>query len=316
MLGGGIGCSRLAVPLARLLGPGELTLIINTGDDHWRYGLRICPDLDTNLYALAGLQDRERGWGLAGDTFRTMEQLRALGDDAWFSLGDLDLATHMLRTSTLGSGESLAASTRRLTDRLGVATTILPMTEGEVTTVVRTPSGEHAFEEWFVRREARDPVEGVRYEGIDAARACPGAIEAIEEAELVILGPSNPVSSLGPILELAGVRDALVERKRQGKPATAVSAVVNGVPITDEGEARRARCREAFLAARGVEHRPSAVAGMFADVVGSFVLDENDEDEGATIGALDLRVLTTDTVVRDAGAGDSLAAVVLGSVRS
>ncbi len=290
--------------------------MVNTGDDHWRYGLRVCPDLDTNLYALSGLQDRVRGWGIEGDSFRTMEQLRALGDEAWFGLGDLDLATHLLRTSMLGAGESLAGLTRRLTERLEVATTLLPMTEAEVATTVTTPSGEYLFEEYFVKREARDRVEKVSYEGIEVARPCPGVVEAIAGAELVVLGPSNPVSSLGPILALAGVRAALLERRRRGMPTTSVSAVVNGVPITVEGEARRARCREAFLAAGGIEHRPAAVAGLFAELVDTFVLDEADGTEAGAIDALGLRVRTARTLVRDPATGDALAAIVLGLLRS
>ena len=162
MLGGGVGCSRLARPLARAVGEGQLTLVVNTGDDHWRYGLRICPDLDTNLYALAGLQDTQRGWGLAGDTFRAMDQLRRLNDDPWFNLGDLDLATHLRRTALLANGASLTQVTAQLAAALRVDSVLLPMSELEVSTHMVTPVGEIHFEEYFVRREAQDPVENGR----------------------------------------------------------------------------------------------------------------------------------------------------------
>jgi LPPG:FO 2-phospho-L-lactate transferase len=204
MVGGGIGASRLAVPLARRLGPGSLTLVVNTADDLWRYGLRICPDLDTNLYALAGWRDAERGWGLVGDTFRVMDRCRELGDDAWFNLGDLDLATHLLRTGWLGEGIPLHEVTRRLVDRAGVGVTILPMTNDEVATTVHTPNGPLRFQEFFVRERARPEVVAVDWDGIDRARPAPGVLEAVAGADLVVLGPSNPVASVLPALSLAG----------------------------------------------------------------------------------------------------------------
>ncbi|MCP3989741.1 MAG: 2-phospho-L-lactate transferase, partial [Actinomycetia bacterium] len=236
MLGGGVGCSRLAVPLAAGVDPGHLTLVVNTADDLWRYGLRICPDLDTNLYALAGMRDQDRGWGLAGDSFNTMGQLRRMGHDAWFNLGDLDLATHLLRTKLLAEGLSLSSLTARLAEGLGVCTRLLPMTDSEVSTLVTRSDGTYSFEEWFVKLKAAGPVEGVSYDGIEGATAAPGVLEAINDADLVVLGPSNPVSSVEPILSLPGVRDCLADRRSS---VVAVTPIVDAVPIVDSGEAQR-----------------------------------------------------------------------------
>lgn len=329
LLGGGVGCSRLAVPLARALAPGGLTVVVNTADDLWRYGLRICPDLDTNLYALAGWSDHERGWGLAADTFVAMEHLRRYGQDPWFGLGDRDLATHLLRTSWMAEGRPLSWVTAALAERAGVATRLVPMCDQEVATMVTTAEGELGFQEFFVRRGARDPVVAVRYEGIEGASPAPGVLEALAAAELVVLGPSSPVASIDPILAVAGMREALA-----AAPVVAVTPVVRGVDITEVGEAHRARSRAGLLAAQGTEHTATAVARRYAEVVDTFVLDEADAGEAEAIGAAGMAVVVTSTLIAgpDAGAaagaggggrgggtaaggtaaGDRLARVVLG----
>jgi LPPG:FO 2-phospho-L-lactate transferase len=311
LLGGGVGCSRLAVPLAEALGAGELTLVVNTGDDLWRHGLRICPDLDTNLYALSGLRDRERGWGVAGDTFRTMEQLHRLGEEVWFNLGDLDLATHLLRTGMLREGATLTEVTARLVAALALAVTLLPATDDEVATRVVTPSGERSFQEYFVQHRAQDDVAEVRYRGAGDARPAPGVLSAIEEADLVVLGPSNPVSSLGPILAVPGIREALEGRRRAGGATVAVTPVVSGVPIVAEGEAHRARCRAAMMASRGVEHSAAGVGAMLAGLAEVFVLDRADRDEATELAAMGYAVVEADTIVAGAARGAALAELVL-----
>lgn len=312
LLGGGVGCSRLAVPLTGALDAHALSLVVNTGDDLWRYGLRICPDLDTNLYALSGLRDAERGWGVAGDSFRTMEQLRVLGDDAWFNLGDLDLATHLLRTGMLRGGYQLSEVMAHLAATLGLGVELLPCTDDEVRTRVHTPGGEFSFQEYFVQRGATDPVSKVHYLGAESAEPAPGVLGAIEDAELVVLGPSNTVTSLGPILAVPGVRQVLRSRRSAGRPTVAVTPVVDGVPIVAPGDAHRARCRSAMLASLGLEHRAAAVGELLADVAATFVLDRTDHDEAPALRALGFDVIETDTIITDEARGAALVEVVLG----
>lgn len=295
MLGGGIGCSRLAVPLAEM---AELTLVVNTADDLQRYGLYICPDVDTNLYALGGLRDRTRGWGVVGDTFHTMERLRELGHDPWFNLGDLDLATHFARTELLAAGHSLTEVTDELRRSLGVASRILPMSDDEVATVVTTADGGHRFQEWFVRMGAPGPVEAVVYAGVETAVATPEVLAAISDADVVVIGPSSPVASIEPILALPEVRDRLIARR---STVVAVTPIVARIPIVDAGEAHRARSRRHLMQARGLAHRSAAVAELYADIAGWFVLDSADEAEAPAIRANDQRVVIADTLIASDG---------------
>jgi LPPG:FO 2-phospho-L-lactate transferase len=311
MLGGGVGCSRLAVPLAAQLGSGDLTLVINTADDLWRYGLRICPDIDTNLYALAGLQDRVSGWGLAGDTFRAMDRLRELGEDPWFNLGDRDLATHILRTGLLDEELSLTEVIAEMTRRLAIDTRVLPMTDSEVGTVLTTASGTYPFQEWFVKLRATGPVERVRYEGIERAEATSEVIRAIVDADLVVIGPSNPVVSIEPILAIPGIRDLLIARRSS---VVAVTPIISAVPIVNDGEAHRARARKEQMQTRGLVHEASAVACLYRQLAGTFVLDRGDEAQRSSIEANDQHVELADTIISDEESGRRLAAALL-SVR-
>lgn len=307
MLAGGIGTSRLAVPLSAALGPDRLTLVVNTADDAWIHGLRVCPDLDTNLYALAGLRDARRGWGIEGDTFRAMDRLRELGGDPWFALGDLDLATHLRRSDMLAGGATLSEVTAELSARLRVAARLLPMTDDEVATLVHTDQGVLGFQEWFVRRRAEDDVRDVTWHGIEKARPAPGVLDAIDAADLVVIAPSSPVASIEAILALPGVRGAVADRG-----CVAVTPVVTGVPITDEGEARRARSRAALMRARGRVHSATAVASCYRDLVRCFVLDEHDSAEAGAIEALGISVVVAPTLVTSAEAGSRLAATIVG----
>ncbi|HEV8623473.1 MAG TPA: 2-phospho-L-lactate transferase [Acidimicrobiia bacterium] len=296
-LGGGIGASRLWRAIAGAVPAEDLTCVVNTAEDLWDHGLRVCPDLDTVLYALSGRQDVERGWGVAGESFRCMDQLRSLGEDIWFNLGDVDLATHLFRTGRLRMGTSLSAVTGELATALGVRARVMPMTDADVRTVVVTAAGERLpYQEFLVRRGARDAVASFRYEGIEGARPAPGVLEAIAEADLVVIGPSNPVASIGPILEVAGVREALVATRA---PVVAVTPVVTGVPVTDPGEAGRARSRAALLRAIGREHRAASVAELYRAVADAFVVDEADADEVDPIAAMGLAVLVAPTLAAD-----------------
>jgi LPPG:FO 2-phospho-L-lactate transferase len=272
-LGGGIGAARLWRALLGRVDGSELTIVVNNGDDTWMHGLRICPDLDTVLYALTDRQDTERGWGLRGETWRCMEALRSLGADPWFNLGDTDLATHLYRTGGLRAGRTLSQVTAELAAATGLRARLLPMTDDEVETWVRVAEGTVHYQEFYVRGRAEEVVLDVEYRGIGRARPAPGVLEVIAAADRIILGPSNPVASLGTILAVPGIRDAI---KASSAPVIAVTPIVNAVELTDPGEARRAASRAALLAARGLPHTPVAAAELVADIADAFVLDHND----------------------------------------
>lgn len=310
-LGGGIGASRFWRALLGRVDEREFTLVVNTGDDFWIHGLRVCPDLDTIAYSLSGRQDTERGWGVRGETWRTMDALRGLGEAPWFNLGDVDLATHLFRTGRLREGRPLSEVTRALATAMGVGPTLLPMTDDEVETHVLTRGGSLVhYQDFFVRRAAADDIRQVVYRGADSARPAPGVLAAIAGADLVILAPSNPLASIGPILAVPGIRDALVACPA---PVVAISPVVSGVEITDPGEARRADSRAALLRSAGLSHTASAAAALLRGVADVFVLDKMDEMERDTIAAGDLLVLLADTLVgRDGHArgDDGVAQVV------
>lgn len=312
LLGGGVGASRLARRLADELGPDELTLVVNTADDMWHYGLRVCPDVDTHLYALARLQHPERGWGIRGDTFRCMSQVRHLGGEAWFQLGDVDLATHLLRTEWLRAGVRLAEVTARLGKALGVAQRVVPMTESEVETYVLTEKGWLHYQEFLVKHRAELRVREVAYRGLEAARPTEGVVDLIRNADLVVLGPSNPVASILPIIALPGVRDAL-----GFTPATvvAVTPVVTEVPIRSEGEERRARSRAALLAALGLPHDSPAIASLYRDFADVFVVDRADAARASEVEDMGLAVQVASTLVHQDPQASELVDLLLGWAR-
>lgn len=293
-LGGGIGAARLWCAMAAVLPPENLTLVVNTADDLWHHGLRVCPDLDTTLYALSGRQDTARGWGVRGETWTVMEALRALGEDVWFNLGDRDLGTHLLRTGLLHDGHGLAAVTSVLSAGMGVSVRVLPMTEAEVATRVTTADGDLHYEEFLVRYGAAPPVLGVRHEGLAEAVPTSGVLEAIHDADIVVIGPSNPRASVDPILGLAGMRDTLCGSRAD---IVAVTPVVSRVPVAGTGEERRARARSALLAADNVPATATAVAARYRDLGARFVLDAADADERAAIRATGMPVAVTGTLL-------------------
>lgn len=285
-LAGGVGAARFLDGLARVVAPNRLFIIGNTGDDAEIHGLHVSPDLDTVTYTLAGLADRRRGWGLRGDSFRCLEALARLGAPAWFQLGDRDLATHLFRTERLRSGETLAEVTAAIAAALGVRAAIVPMTNERVRTMVCTPRGELEFQRYFVERGARDRVAGLRFEGAADARPAPGVLEAIEAAEAIVICPSNPFISIGPILAVPGVREALARRRDS---TVAISPIVGGRAL--KGPAARMM--------RGMGMRPAAaeVARLYGDIAGVFVLDECDRREAARVAALGVRPVVTGTVM-------------------
>jgi len=301
-LAGGVGGAKLAHGLYLTLArePERLTVVVNTGDDFDLYGLRISPDADTVLYTLADIANPETGWGIAGDSFVALEMLRRYGDDAWFRIGDRDLATHLRRTELLRAGRRPTEVLAALAETLGVRARLLPMADEPVATIVATADGELAFQDYFVRRGHRDPVSGVRFAGIAEARPTAEALAALTAAETVIFCPSNPIVSIGPILAVPGMR-ALV-RDAPG-PRVAVSPIVGGRAL--KGPA------DAMLAALGHESSAYAVAALYRDLLDGMVIDREDAAQAARIEALGMRVLVTDTIMRSEEERSRLAADVL-----
>lgn len=290
-IAGGVGGAKMAQGLALALsddpaGDG-LTVIVNTADDMEHLGLHISPDVDTVLYTLGGIANPETGWGIAGDTTATLDQLRAYGHDAWFWLGDRDFATHIYRTTRLAAGATLTEVTGEQARALGIAATILPMTDDPVRTIVGTPAGELTFQDYFVRRRQRDDVTGIRFDGAEAARLPETVREAIATADLIVVCPSNPIVSVGPILAVPGMREALLTA---AAPVVAVSPIVGGRAL--KGPADR------MLTTLGHESSALGVARLYAGLVDGFVIDTADAGLAAAIESeTGMATLTTGTVM-------------------
>lgn len=279
-LSGGVGGARFLDGLQRALPAGALTAVVNTGDDFEHLGLSICPDLDTVMYTLAALGDEARGWGLAGETFAAMEMVRRLGGPDWFSLGDRDLATHLLRTEALRGGERLTAVTARLCAALGVEPRVLPMADGPCRTFIDTADGESLpFQEWFVGRRAQPAVRAVRWQG--RPPPAPEVLAAIDACELVLIGPSNPYVSIDPILMLDGVRAALAR-----KPVVAVSPIVGGRAVKGPLAAM-------IPALAGTPPTAGAIARHYGALLRGLVVERGDAGEVAGVA-----VRETDTIMR------------------
>ena len=301
VLSGGVGGAKLAAGLDAVLPSENLTVVVNTADDFDLWGLRICPDLDTVMYTLAGIANPETGWGITGESFAALDMLARYGEDTWFKLGDRDLATHILRTARLRAGEPLTGITTDLSDALGVRSVILPMCDEPVATVLETPEGPLQFQEYFVRRRQRDEVLATEVRGIEEAKPTDAVLQALAAADLVVFCPSNPVVSIGPILTVPGMSEALAAARA---PRIAVSPIVGGRAL--KGPADR------MLASLGHEVSAAGVARMYEGLVEGMVIDRVDEGERSEIEALDMRVLATDAIMRDAPDRTRLAREVLG----
>jgi LPPG:FO 2-phospho-L-lactate transferase len=294
-LAGGVGASKLLEGLARALSPEELNIVVNTGDDIEMFGLYIAPDLDIVTYTLAGLVNPVTGWGLNSDTFYCLDSLLHFYDEQrWFNLGDRDLATHIYRTHQLRQGRPLSEITERIRKTLGVESCILPMTDTHTPTTIITDAGALHFQEYLVKHRAQPLVQGIRFENIEAARPAPGVLAAIAEAKAVILCPSNPLISIGPILAVPGVRDAL--KQTQAK-VIAISPVVGGASL--KGPTDR------MLAQSGLNVSATQVAQLYADLLDAFIIDNRDAAAKAEIERLGLQVFVTNTVM--SGAAEKLA---------
>jgi LPPG:FO 2-phospho-L-lactate transferase len=288
VLAGGVGGAKMAQGLQAAVPPGDLTVIVNTADDFELYGLRICPDLDTVMYTLAGIADPVQGWGVAGDTHHTLDAIARYGRQPWFLLGDQDFATHVLRTERLHAGVALSSVTDELAAELGVPSRIVPMSDQTVATLIETPTGTLEFQDYFVGRRQSDDVLGVRFAGIEQAVPMPEALAAIRGAEAVVIAPSNPIVSVAPIVATPGVQAAL---EALDAPIVAVSPIVGGRAL--KGPAAN------MLATLGHEVSALGVARIYAGLVDGLVIDEVDADLAPGIELLGMRVLTTATVMGD-----------------
>lgn len=301
LLSGGGGGAKLAQGMAQCIPPGDLTVVVNTGDDFTWYGLPVSPDLDTVLYTLSDRANPETGWGLAGDSFQVLDALVGLGEAPWFRLGDLDLALQLLRGELLRRGLPLSAVTALLAERMEVSARVLPMSDQSVRTLIRSGDALLPFQTYFVRRRCRDRVDEVVLEGADAARPAPGVLSSILEADAVVLAPSNPFLSIGPILRVPGVRGALAETRAK---VLAVSPIVGGGAL--KGPAAD------MLRDLGMEASPRSVCGLYAHVLDCFVADRRDIRLRPELEALGVPVRFCDTVMTGPPERRALARALLG----
>jgi len=286
-LAGGVGASKLLLGLHRVMDPRELTIIVNTGDDIVLHGLSISPDLDIVTYTLAGLVNPDTGWGFRDETFRALEQLAAYGGPQWFHLGDRDLATHIHRTAMLRSGARLSEVVDSIREALGVQAKILPMSDEPVPTMIETNQGRLHFQEYLVQRRAEPMVQAISFDGIERARPAVGVLEALARAHTIAICPSNPLISIGPILAVPGVRDAM--RKRRAY-VVAICPIVGGKSLKGPSDQ--------MLAQLGHDVSALGVTRMYQDICGTMVIDPVDSAQAPAIEALGVEVITHPTVMR------------------
>jgi LPPG:FO 2-phospho-L-lactate transferase len=303
VLTGGGGGARFLRGLVAAMDPAAVTAIVNVGDDLEVLGLAVSPDLDSVLYALAGLADEERGWGRADESWNALATVEALGGESWFRLGDRDLGAHIVRTQALRKGEPLSAVTARLGAALGVDTTLLPATDAVLRTWLDTPNGSFAFQEWFVARAHRDPVDRVRFEGAAAAQPAPGVLDALHDADLILIAPSNPFVSIAPILAVERIKSAL-ERRRV--PCTAISPLIGGRAVKGPAADMLLRLQGGTTGAH--------VAQCYPGLIDALVLDEQDAEDADAVAALGVRPVVTQTLMHDAHARKRLAEASLDAV--
>ena len=300
VLTGGTGGAKFVDGLRQIVSPDELTIIVNTGDDLKWWGLSISPDIDSILYVLAGLLSKERGWGFKDDTFFCLQTMSQYGEPDWFKVGDRDLAIHLLRSKLLDEGKTLSQATTEIATRLGIKSSVLPMSNDKIETRIHTPSGELSFEEYFVKRRYKDEVISVRFAGAEKSQAAPGVVEAILSADAVILAPSNPVTSIGPILAIAPIRQALRDTQAQ---VIAVSPIIADAAVS--GPAAN------LMASRGLPVSIAGVSQAYQDFLNVLVVDVADAARCESLHHAGLRVHSTNTLMRSEADKSNLAREVL-----
>jgi LPPG:FO 2-phospho-L-lactate transferase len=307
-LAGGVGAARFLRGLVQVMPPADVTAIVNTGDDDRFHGLLVCPDLDSVTYTLAGANNPDTGWGLVDESFRVMDALDRFGSPTWFRLGDRDLATHLYRTEQVDAGLPLSEVTARITAGWGVATRLLPMTDDRVATVITVAADDGterdlAMQEWFVKERCEPPVRRVRFDGAATAQPAPGVLEALEQAETILVCPSNPVISIAPILAVPGVLDVLVRRRDR---VVGVSPIIAGRPV--KGPADR------LMGPLGIDVSCVGIAHEYRDFCAALVIDAGDAARAGEVEALGLRAVVADTLMTDARVAAALARNTLAAV--
>lgn len=303
VLSGGTGGAKFIDGLQQVMPAEEITVVVNTGDDLLWWGLYVSPDIDSITYVLSGMLSRERGWGVKGDTFLCLQAMGQLGEPTWFHTGDRDLAMHLLRSRLLAEGKTLSDATSVISEKLGVKARVLPMSDSRVETRIDTPAGELSFEEYFVQRWYQDPVNSVRFAGASDAEPAPGVIDAIEAADAVIVAPSNPITSIGPILAVPGIREALL--RCRGKVA-AISPIVGNAPVAGPAGI--------LMAAQGLPCSIVGVAHAYEEFIDVLVCDNRDNRAAELLRANGLTVQCTQTIMRTAEDKAALASEVLSLV--
>jgi LPPG:FO 2-phospho-L-lactate transferase len=299
-LAGGVGASKLLLGLYDVMDPRALTIIVNTGDDITLHGLKISPDLDIVTYTLADVIDASKGWGFRGETFHALKRLAAFGRADWFNLGDRDLATHIHRSALLAEGKSFSDAAESIRLAFGVKSRILPMSDQPVPTIIDTKEGALHFQEYLVKRRAEPIVRGIRFDGVENARPAPGVLQGISDAHRIVICPSNPLISIGPILAVPGIREALRARKKE---VIAVCPIVGGKSLKGPSDK--------MLAQLGYRATAEAVANLYADFTGTFVIDPLDKSQAQAISALGMKVEVIPTVMKTRAQKRKLARAIL-----
>ncbi len=300
-LGGGVGAAKFLLGLAQLCSPGNLNVIINTGDDIDIYGLRVSPDIDTVIYRLSGNIDKKKGWGLSGDTFNFLESIANLGVQTWFNVGDKDLATHLLKNSLRQKGLSLSEITKIVADKFGIrGINLIPMTDDKVETWINTEIGKMHFQEYYIKNAMKPEVRGVEIRGSELAKPAPGVINSIINAEIIMICPSNPIISIGPILVIDGIREKIIN---SNAVKVAISPLIGGKPL--KGPTDR------LMKGLGLEVSSTQIAKLYSDFLDILVIDNSEKDEISEIELLGIKVLVADTLIPDKRRSKQLSETIL-----
>lgn len=301
ILAGGTGSVKLVRGLASQ--ESKINVVSNVGDNYWLYGLYICPDIDTMIYGMADLLDQDKGWGIKKDTFNFLRQMEIFGEETWFRIGDRDAATHLIRTNLLKNGKNLSDITTWMCEKFAVGVNVIPVTDNSIETRISTDKGEMHLQEYWVRHRGRDPVKGIQYIGAEKARPNPEAVSAIHDADMVILAPGNPLTSIGPMLQIKGIRKELSKIK---KKVVAVSPLIGDKAVT--GPAAK------YMQAAGIEANAYGLAKMYSDVCSNMVVDSKDKALAKKIQNLDMKVYETRILMKNKSAEESLANFIIKQV--